>query len=163
MWKRIDSKASVNPFIILAHKRPAMKNALEEIRDKLAVKRVEMDAIHDDITALERTLAILQANGKSQLKLSLSPRPIQNLHLTVNRGSLSMRPRILDIVCAALREAGKPLSSDEIVGACISRGVNSSKLSILGSVYRGAKEPDKQIKVVRPGVFGLKMWESGQK
>lgn len=138
-----------------------MKGALDEIREKLAAKRAEMDAIYDDVTALERTLAILQTNGKSQLKLPLAPKlPIQNMNRTMLRGSISARPRILDVVQAALREAGKPLSANEIIGACISRGVHSSKLSILGSVYRGLKDEDEHIRLMAPGVFGLKEWGS---
>ena len=136
-----------------------MKGALEEIKEKLEAKRAEMDAIFDDVTALERTLAILQASTKSQLKLQLAPKPLQSmLRMGASRGTLSMRPRILDVIYAALREAAKPLTADELVGACISRGVHSSKLSILGSVYRGAKNEREHIKLIQPGVFGLKEW-----
>jgi hypothetical protein len=127
-------------------------SALDQIRAKIDMKRAEMDAIFDDVTALERAMAILQTNGKSQLKLPLATKPPMG---TARRGTVSAKPRIFDVAVSVLREAGKPLSGDEIFAGCISRGIHSSKLSVLGSVYRGIKNREGFIKLERPGLFAL--------
>ena len=133
--------------------------AVETIKKELKVKADEladiekavqrMHEVKSDVAALERTLAILEGHEKKG-----SERPTQQMLQEV---IASLRqPKLHDLAYSVLREAGKSLSGDEITAAMAARGCKSSKLSILGAIYRAAKAGDRFS--VNRGVFSLKEW-----
>jgi hypothetical protein len=123
----------------------AKANELVEIESALQ----RMQEVKNDVAALERTLAILEGREKKG-----SERPTQQMLQEVL--SSLRQPKLHDLAYSVLKEAGKSLSGDEITAAMAARGCKSSKLSILGAIYRAAKTGDRFI--ANRGVFSLKEW-----
>lgn len=133
--------------------------AVETIKKELKAKAHElaeiekalqrMHEVKNDVAALERTLAILEGHEKRG-----SERPTQQMLQEVM--SSLRQPKLHDLAYSVLKEAGKSLSGDEITAAMTARGCKSSKLSILGAIYRAAKAGDRFS--VNRGIFSLKEW-----
>jgi hypothetical protein len=135
-----------------------MNAAAEYVKNQLEAKRAELRRIEDmmlrvqgAIAALEATLDQVMGSGKRGRKSIASPIP--GLSDIING---LKRPKLHDLAYSVLKEAGKPLTGDQIIPLMAARGCTSTKQSILGAIYRAAKSGDRF--TVGRGVFGLLEW-----
>ena len=59
-----------------------------------------------------------------------------------------------------LREAGKPMRSNELISAIRALGKPVIKNAAIGGLYRSIKMNRKQFKQLGPGLFGLYEWKT---
>lgn len=135
-----------------------MNAAAEYVKSQLEAKRAELRRIEDmmlrvqgAIAALEATLDQVATPGKRGRK-SVAP---SNSGLREIMSELK-RPKLHDLAYSVLKEAGKPLTGDQITPLMAAHGCTSTKQSILGAIYRAAKNGDRF--AVGRGVFGLLEW-----
>lgn len=148
-------------------------NATDELRAKIKQKKATIGKLKEqeselkrlqaavaalpklqaDVAALERALGILKGEESSEVDPDVR---LSTMELEIKR---SIREHsIPGHVYAVLRNAGKPLNGDEILGALAAKGTHVKKLSLYGAIYRAAKQGE-LFRVVKPGVFGLLEWQ----
>jgi len=143
-----------------------MSLAIDTLKKQLENKRSEKRRLEEALCTVQGYIAALEASlevvGSSRkparpaAAADTSPvNPLEGLRSVI---SSLQQPKLHDLAYVVLKEAGKPLTGDQIVPLMLARGCASSKQSILGAIYRAAKSGDRF--VVGRGVFGLKEWNS---
>ncbi|MCH8042025.1 MAG: hypothetical protein IH977_17050 [Nitrospinae bacterium] len=130
------------------------KTALEKLKEQeVALKKLQAEVadipkLEADLLALDRSLSIIKGEEVSEPTSLMAP-------FGISRNGRS--GSIPNLVYAILKEAGKPLRSNEIIPLVVARGCKSTKQSVLGAVYRVAQS-GKLFTLVEPGLFGLQEW-----
>jgi hypothetical protein len=128
-----------------------LKEQAEELKRLQAVVAA-MPKVQADLQALERSLAILKGEEAAE------PVVQTTLHAVMDDIKRSIRGHSIPAqVYAVLRDAGKPLTGDQIMGSLAARGKNIAKPTVMGAIYRAAKH-GKLFRLVAPGTFGLLEW-----
>jgi hypothetical protein len=128
-----------------------LKEQAEELKRLQAIVAA-MPKIQADLQALERSLAILKGEEAAE------PMIQTGLHEVMDQIKRSTREHSIPAqVYAVLRDAGKPLTGDQIMGLLAARGRNIAKPTVMGAIYRSAKN-GKLFRLVAPGTFGLLEW-----
>ena len=120
----------------------------EEELKRLQVAVAGIPKLEADLLALERSRSIIKGEEVSEPTSLMAP-------FGISRNGRS--DSIPSLVYSVLKEAGKPLRSNEIVPLVAARGCKSTKQSVLGAVYRVAQS-GKLFTLVEPGLFGLQEW-----
>jgi len=133
-----------------------MNAAIETVKHELRKKKIELvemekalariHEVQNDVRALERTLAILQGDSTASGSQASPP---STLAFSTNG------QKIHEMAYAVLKEAGRSMDNDELFVTIKQRGCHSSRQSILGAIYRYAKEGKLIIKE-GSSRFGLK-------
>ena len=111
-----------------------------------------MPKLQRELAALELSLAIIKGEDVPE------PPRQTGLHEVMDQIRKSVREHSLPAqVYAVLRDAGKPLTGEQIMAALIAKGGTPSKASLMGAIYRAAKQHH-LFSLVRPGTFGLLEW-----
>src|SRR6185295_10347572 len=125
--------------------------AVQELRQKIDSKKMELDRLFDDIEALQHALNILEREtkkrGRKPIQRQLPLDHVRELVRTKNR-----RP-IKEVVAHVLREAGKPLSTSQLIPLVYAQGVHGTTQTIVGAVYRSIKRKEPIFRLVASGVF----------
>jgi hypothetical protein len=134
------------------------KAALSKLKEQEAeLKRLQaaaaaMPKLQRELAALELSLAIIKGEDIPE------PPRQTGLHEVMDQIRKSVREHSLPAqVYAVLRDAGKPLTGEQIMSALIAKGGTPSKASLMGAIYRAAKQHH-LFSLVRPGTFGLLEW-----
>lgn len=132
---------------------------LEAELARLQKTATRIQEVTEDIAVYKKLLS--KHEGKRQRRAGAA----KDAHLQALMHELEMGPRrgfrgqsYTAIAYDSLKQAGKPLTGAEIIGAVAARGKPAKKHAILGTLYRAAKTGT-MFKLVRPGVFGLTEWE----
>ena len=133
-------------------------NATELIKSQLQQKRAEVERLHEDIEALERTLKILEhQNSPGPRGYSARQDFVQTTTGSAKKDKLQ-KDSIPWWVQSFLRDNGKPMSGDEIISRFAMRGKPVKKTTVMGALYRWVKK--KQVFTLpKAGTFGLIEWE----
>lgn len=149
-----------------------MNAAIDILKAQIKNKKAALSKLKEQETELKRLQAAAAAMPKLQrelaaLELSLAiikgedvPEPPRQtgLHEVMDQIRKSVREHSLPAqVYAVLRDAGKPLTGEQIMAALIAKGGTPSKASLMGAIYRAAKQHH-LFSLVRPGTFGLLEW-----
>jgi hypothetical protein len=137
-----------------------MNAAAEYVKSQLDAKRAELRRIEDMMLRVQGAIAALEATfdqvaGSAKRGRNIIVRPKTGLLEIMNE---LKRPKLHDLAYSVLKEAGKPLTGDQIIPLMVARGCTSTKQSILGAIYRAAKNGDRF--TVGRGVFGLLEWDA---
>jgi hypothetical protein len=137
-----------------------MNAAAEYVKSQLEAKRAELRRIEDMMLRVQGAIAALEATfdqvaGSGKRGRNSVVRPKTGLLEIMNE---LKRPKLHDLAYSVLKEAGKPLMGDQIIPLMAARGCTSTKQSILGAIYRAAKNGDRF--TVGRGVFGLLEWNA---
>jgi hypothetical protein len=89
-------------------------------------------------------------SGKRQLVLSATPSPRRNQFSDTSQMGCAIR---------VLEAYGKELHVDEILRRMAARGVEAPKASVVGGMFRLAKERRIFYKAAAPNSFGLLVWK----
>jgi hypothetical protein len=128
---------------------------VRQLKAEIRVLEIELERGNQDLDALKRTLARFDSS-------TLAPSEAHQTELreVINVGKKSRalgEDTIPSLAETILREAGKPLTTPEIVAAFAQRGKPTGSSIILSSLYRNAKN-GKRFRLISTGVFGLLEW-----
>ena len=144
-----------------------MNTAVQTLKAQLENKRAEKRRLEEAlyrvqgyIAALESSLEVVGSSRKTSRRLVVTDaatvNPLEGLRSVITE--FRQQPKLHDLAYVVLKESGKPLTGDQIIPLMHARGCISSKQSILGAIYRAAKDKDRF--VANRGVFSLKEWQS---
>jgi len=138
-----------------------MNAAAEYVTNQLEVKRGELRRIEDMMLRVQGAIAALEATldqvaGSGKRGRNSIVRPKTGLLEIINE---LKQPKLHDLAYSVLKEAGKPLTGDQIIPLMVARGCTSTKQSILGAIYRAAKKKGNRF-TVGQGIFGLLEWNA---
>ncbi len=120
--------------------------AIDTIKEQIQQKRAALDKLHDDVEALERTLAILEEQRLAVGKRLEGLQPEWEKVIKSSRKGVIQKDSIPYFAQKFLRETGKPLT----------------KQSLLGALYRSIKKRQQVFRLVGRGKFGLIEWAEGK-
>lgn len=127
-------------------KRVVLTKLREEEQE---LKRLQADvasipSIQTDLLALERSLAILQGEEA------------QDAHENFSAKTL-FKETAANSVVSVLREAGKPLTLEQIMPLLRVKGASFAEATVRGALYRNIRIA-RYFKLVGPGTFSLREW-----
>src|SRR6266704_1231150 len=96
--------------------------AIDTIKEQIQRKRAALDKLHDDVEALERTLAILEEQRLAVEKRLEGLQPMWEKTKKSSRKGVIQKDSIPYFAQKFLRETGKPLTGDELVGQFLTTG-----------------------------------------
>ncbi|MGH8066886.1 MAG: hypothetical protein ACRERE_16945 [Candidatus Entotheonellia bacterium] len=125
----------------------------DELR-KLQQAVAMIPQVEADLAALERTLTILRGDHQTSSAISTTVFPTES-----SASDLGQMP-LPQLAYTILKEAGNPLSGDEILQRARTKGRIVNKASLLRSIYRSIEQKQRIFKLKRRGIFGLHEWVS---
>lgn len=111
--------------------------AQEEELKKLRIVCAEIPKIQSDLSALQRTLAILQGEEPLEIAPAIDTIPI--------------------LAAAILREIGRPMNAGELQVELAGRGKTTNRNTVMSVLHREVRK-GKAFKLTSPGKFGLIEW-----
>jgi hypothetical protein len=122
---------------------------IETIETQIAIKRRELQKIHADVAALERTLAILTGEDRPELVTPIT---------TVAPPVVAPQEALPDLAYRILKEVERPLTGDQLWASVRATGREVNKATLLGGIYRQIKR-GRMFKLVGKATFGLLEWD----
>ncbi len=124
-----------------------LKDQEKEFR-RLQEAVAQIPKIQADLSALERSLAILKGEEIPEPAIIASKLP--KVHIPTGN-------TIPGMVHQVLKEAGKPLTIDQMLPLIVARGRQVGKLTLMSVIYRCVKK-EQFFRLVSRGTFGLLEW-----
>lgn len=124
-----------------------LKGQEKELQD-LQAEVGKIPKIVADLIALERSLALVKGEEV--------PEPPELLPRSI-RDRTSIGKSIPSLVYSVIKEAGKPLKTDQIFPLVLAKGRKVGKLTMVSAIYRCIKN-GQLFTLVAPGTFGLIEW-----
>ena len=133
------------------------QSVLTDLKDQIAKTLDAIPKLEADLNALNRTLAILKGEEYQEQQSTL--KPLSKGHTIFKRRIIrSNTVSIPHLVSSILKEAGKPLTGDQIIPVLAAKGKLVTRNTLLSVIYRLIQHK-KIFKLVSPGTFGLLEWD----
>ncbi|OGW64438.1 MAG: hypothetical protein A3H49_08715 [Nitrospirae bacterium RIFCSPLOWO2_02_FULL_62_14] len=135
-----------------------MPSYRDQIEVQISRKKNLVSKLEADITALERTLRILETEQEKEPVLFKPSGIRQVIESIVKSEPVEKTPPSIPNACEeVLKQAGKPLNMQQIIPLIRALGCSAAVPSVRGTLY-GLVKQKKRFKLARPGVFALIGW-----
>lgn len=138
----------------IKNKRALLAKLKERMEDwkRLQAEVAQIPKVEADLKALERTLAILKGEEAPD-----SPKITAAMVIEAEKTLFGRRDSVPHVVYSVLKEAGKPLTIEQIMPLLKVKGSMAGEPTVRGAIYRNIKT-GKLFKLVGRGTFGLLEW-----
>jgi hypothetical protein len=131
---------------------------MHDIFTTMKAKRAAIARLQDELSVLERAVALLEGDVADQADEVGMPDPAQRrVFGAAAKGHFSATSQV-GLTVAVLRDAGSPLHITDIIKRIEDGGQKVNKMSLVGSISRLVKERRTFFRK-KPNVFGLSDWQ----
>jgi hypothetical protein len=135
--------------------KPLHPASKREEYTKLKQRIRQLDELRSEMVTLQRSIDILKKGDPSRFDAKIRREMTPSISFQEFFDNVSSTDRsIAEYAQDVLREAGKPLTINEILPAVLAKGKTVTRPTLAGEIYRNVKL-GRVFKKVGPGLFGL--------